>query len=358
MTGLVRLKTNLLTLLAVCTLLLTGCGDLAEIQDRDFVLALGISYDDENYRFTYCLPDLGTVTGQAHSTDNSSLLRTYSGKSLREIEQSYNFSSAKRLDYRHLQVIILDSSICLKPAAMKELLIQMNDYYDISHNVLVYYYEADVRKLLHTEGVNGSIGEHLNRMNKNNSVSGQQPAKIGDLIDSMENERTLYIPALASRENSLFVDGGIFFQNNQIKRSVSRSESSFFTIAAGKSSDHLIRTALGHLVQLENIKVKTRYELSGSGPNISLHITGSARILPEAGAAVNISQTRDEINGEIKSGIEMMLDDMMKRDHIDFLNLYEQSSYKSRRTWLRYRNQTADFIHDSRIFVTVELNYQ
>lgn len=355
-----RLKPSLLMLLLIlCTLMLTGCGDLAEIQDRDFVLALGISYEDGNYRFTYCLPDLAAATGQSHPSDNSGLLRTYSGQSFREIEQLYNFNSDKRLDYRHLQAIIWDSSICLNPAAMKELLIQINDYYDISHNVLVYFFDSDVRELLDTEGVNGSIGEHLNKMNKNHTYGGRKPAQIGAMIDSMENERILYIPALTNRENSIAVDGGIFFQNNQMQRPVSQPESDFYNIAAGKSSDYLIRTASGQLVRIGEIKAKTSYELTDQGPNISLCITGSARILPGTGdAEPNSILIRDESNNYIKECIETELNNFMKRDNIDFLNLYEQSSYKSRRTWLRYQDRSADFINDARISVTVELNYQ
>jgi len=360
MTHPIRFKTGLLfLLLIVCTLILSGCGDLAEIQDRDFVLAIGISYDDENYRITYCLPDLGTVTGQSHPTDKSTLLRTYSGKSIREIEQSYNLNSEKRLDYRHLQVIVLDSSVCSEPAAMKELLIQIDDYYDISHNVLVYFYESDVRALLDTKGINGSIGEHLNKMNKNNFVGGRKPAKIGTLIDCIENDRTLFIPALTNRENSIAVNGGIFFRDNQMQRPVSQPESDFYYIAGGIGRDYLIRTASDHLIRIGEVKTKASYELTDQGPGINLHITGSARILPGTGTAAPDSPLlMDETNNYIKDCIETELNDFMKRDNIDFLNLYEQSSYKSRRTWLRYQNRLSDFINDVRISVTVELSYQ
>lgn len=355
------LKTRLLPLLPIifAALLTTGCGNLVEIQERDFVLALGISYDEEDYRFTFCLPNLATVTGQSYPADNSSLLRTYSGKSIREIEQIYNSNSEKRLDYRHLQVIVLDSSICSAPAAMKDLLIQINDYYDISHNVLVYFYASDVSKLLAVEGVNGSIGEHLNKMNKNNTGGRRKPANIGTLIDCMENERTLFIPALTSRENSIAGDGGIFFRENQLQRPVTQPESELYYIAAGQSDDYLIRTAAGHLVQIGEVKSKTGYELTDQGPVVSLHITGSARILPGTGAAAaNITDIRDGTNNDIKNKIETELNEVMKQDGIDCLNLYDQSSYKSRKTWLRYQNRPGEFINDLRLLVTVELSYQ
>lgn len=351
-------KTALLSLLLmVFALTLSGCGDLVEIQDRDFVLALGISHTGDTYRVTYCLPDLAAVTEQSRTQGQSSLLRTYSGKSLREIDESYNFNSENRLDYRHLQVMVLDSSVCSSPAAMKDLLIQINDYYDISHNVLVFFYESDVRELLDTKGVNGSIGEHLKKLNKNNTVSGLEPAKIGTLIDCMENERTLFIPALTSRDHSVAAEGGIFFRENRMLRPVSRPESDFYHIAAGKGSGFLIRTDSGLLIRIKEVKTRIRYELADRGPDISLEITGAARIHPADGSESNFS-VRDEANSYMKHCIETELDGFMKRDQIDCLNLYEQSSYQSRATWIRYQNRLTDFISDSRVAVSVDFSYE
>ncbi|MGL5435450.1 MAG: hypothetical protein ACRDBO_08655 [Lachnospiraceae bacterium] len=339
----------------LCSLLLTGCGDLVEIQDRDFVLALGISYDSGQYQVTYSLPDLAATTEQIKPTDKDSQLRTYRGTSLREIDQSYNFNSEKRLDYRHLQVIILDSSICSRQQVMKDLLVQINDYYDISHNVLIYFYEADVRQLMGTEGVNGSIGEHLKKLNNNNSISGLDPAKIGTLIDCMENERTLFIPALHNRDNSIAVDGGIFFRENQMLLPVAQIDSEIYYITLGKSNDYLMRLSPSRLFQIKEIKTKTSFELTSEGPVISLKVTGSAKSLPGT-SSENSSGSVEETNAYIKEKIEMQIAGFMKRDHIDYLNLYEKSSYQSRQTWLRYKDRLTDFINEASISVTVDIN--
>lgn len=335
--------------------LMTGCGDLVEIDDRDFVLALGISYEDEIYQVTYSLPDLGKLTDQPVS-DTEKLLRTYEGGSIKEIEQQYNANSENRLDYRHLQIIILDDSICRNKQAMKNLLTQINDNYDISHNVLVYYYEYGVKELMDMEDDSGSIGEHLKKLNSNNYVNGMESAKIGTLINCITNERILFIPALLKKENSIAVNGGIFFRENQLVRQISQIESEYYFISLGKGSDYLLRISPEHMIQLKEIQTKTSYSLVNGVPNIGIKITGSANIIP--GDITVDTKLKQTFNQYIQSHIILELNEFMKGDKIDYLNLYENSSYKHKEIWLRYGGNGEEFIKDTVVNVTVDIQYE
>lgn len=343
-------------LLCLCPLLLTGCGDLVEIQERDFVMALSVSFQDGQYQITYGLPDLGAVTEQSTATDKSSLTRTYTGKSLFEIDQMYNFNSESRLDYRHLQVIILDTAICSNAEAMRQLLTQINDNYDISHNVLVYYYDSDITVLMQMEGVNGSIGEHLKKLNNNNHINGMEPAKIGSLIDCISNQRTLFIPSLAYRDDSIAVEGGILYNENRLLKKLSQPEGEIYYISMGKSNDYLLRPSDHELIQLKNIDAKIKYEQTEQGPLVRLTITGTAKSLPK-----DIRRHREptqSINTYVRELITGQWETLTKQDGIDYLNLYEKSSYKSRPIWTQYQNRLEDFIGDIGIDVVVDIHYE
>lgn len=340
-------------MLFLLPLLLGGCGDLVEIQDRNFVLALGISYHDGQYRVTYCLPDLTEATEQSTSADHSSLIRTYEGTSLAEIERIYNFNSDSRLDYRHLQVIILADSLCADSDAMKQVLIQINDNYNLSHNALVYYYRQDVEKLLATEGINSSMGEHLKKLNHNTGLSRIEPAKIGALIDCLANERTLYIPALFVRDNSIALDGGVFFRQNQAVKQISQEDSDYYYLSRGKGRSYFIRMAPDYLIELKEVKAKTYYELTSQGPRIELLLTGTAKEVP--GACADNSPWRQKRDEFLQEQIDRQLAEWMKQGGLDYLNLYEKSSYQHRDIWLLYENRPADFIADTTVHVTVNL---
>lgn len=346
----------LILTLVLLPLILTGCGDLVEIQDRDFVLALGISFENEEYRISYSLPDLGQMTDQSSGTDKSSRTRTYTGTSLAEIEQCYNFNSENRLDYRHLQVVILDASVCSNQQAMKNLLLQFNDNYDISHNALVYYYGSGVDELVGLEGVNGNIGDHLKKLNHNNHVNGMEPSKIGTLIDCIANERTVFIPAISCRDNSIAVDGGIFFRENRMVKEISQPESDFYFMTLGKSNDYLLRFSPEQLVQLKEVNVKTQYTLTDKGPEVMIRISGTAKPQPDTKELP--SYPKAGMDEYVRNRILMELNQYMVTDRIDYLNLYENSSYKNRQTWLRYRERREEFIDDLVADVSVDIHYE
>lgn len=351
-----RLKATMLgVLFFVLIICLSGCGDLVEIQERDFVMALGVSYADGQYRVTYGLPDLGKITDQP-TAEQSSLLRTYEGQSLYEMEQSYNTNSEKRLDYRHLQSIILDSAICSNQQAMKNFLLQINDNYDISDNVLVYFHESELEELMGLGGVNGSIGEHLKKLNGNNYVEGMEPAKIGELVNCLANSRTLFIPEIINQDDSIAIDGGILLQENRMVKQISQAESQYYFISLGKSNEYLLRFDNEYLLRLEEIKTKLSYEMTGDGPKIDIHVSGSAEVL--SGSRMDHAVIKDSFDRYIGEQIEQELADFMKRQGIDYLNLYEKSSYHNRKIWQLYENREAEFIEDVKIQVMVDIQYE
>lgn len=349
-------RLSIFIILILLPLFLTGCGDMVEIQDRDFVLAIGVSYVGHQYQVTYALPNLGQITEQSSAGDQSSLIRTYEGNSLPEIDQRYNFNSENRLDYRHLQVIIFDQSICSNQQAMKDLLIQINDNYNISHNVLVYFYPEEAKDLMSIEGVNGSIGEHLKKLNNNNRINGTEPAKIGSLIDGIYNDRTLFIPTLYNRDNSIAINGGLFFQNNRSIKQVSQQDSDFYYITLGKNNDYLLRLSENQLIQLKQLKAKVSFQKTADKPYILFKISGTAISLPRNSGAPTL--TKQQLNEFIRHKIELELSDFFKGEQIDYLNLYEKSSYKNRSIWVDYENRHADFINDTITEVIVDIHYE
>ena len=347
---------KIIVCVAMFSLLLTGCGDLVEIQGRDFVLALGISYTDGQYQVTYSLPDLAKVTEQSKESESNGLIRTYEGHSLPELEQVYNLNSENRLDYRHLQAIILDDSICTNQTAMQKLLVDLNDNYDISNNVLVYYYDGAVEEIIELGGGSGSVGEHLKKLSHNNEKNEMEPAKIGTLIDCLANERTLFIPALIVRDDSIAIDGGIFFFENHLVKRIDQADCVFYFISLGQGSDTLVRLSPDHLIRLKDVKAKTTYALTEEGPAVHLTVTGAANPLPQLTSEG--AYPAELMNQYIEKEISRFLDENLKTQQLDCLNFYEKSSYKNRQMWLAYEGKHEAFMDDLSVNVSVEIEYR
>lgn len=336
--------------------LLTGCADMVEIQERDFVMALGISYDD-NYKITFALPNLDAITGQSTDGESDNFIRTFHGTSFPEIEETYNQNSKNRLDLRHLEAIVFDDSILKKPDKMKKILSFMNDNYELSHNVLVFYYPDDVKKLMKMEGaLGGSIGDYLLKLNKNTQKRGIQNVTIGHLITAEESNNIIAIPALNHDDKTIYLDGSALFQNDQVLQKLNQEESELLHIMRGEGNDYLFHLPDQTVVRLNRVKSKLKYQLIQNQTFIQLTIKGTGEAIPDSHSAYPL--LANKLNASIKELIETHMMPIILNKKVDFLNLYEKSSYKQPDIWLRYEKNPEAFLKNLTLDVSVNFTLE
>lgn len=347
-----KFKFLFISLILLSAFGLTGCVDMVEIQERDFVMAMGIAWQDD-YQFTFALPNLDAVTGQSTNSDQDSLVRTIHGAAFPEIEENYNRSSKNRLDLRHLQAIVFDTSLCTNPTKMAEILESMNDNYELSHNVLVFYCLGNTKDLIGMEGnLDSSIGDYLRKMNKNNQRSGVDKVTIGQLITCQENNSTIAIPVIDQSESSVFLDGIVLFQNNQTVRYLNQQESDLYHLVKGEGSGYLFHLSGDTVIKLNTVHDKLQYENRAEGPYVKLTLQGAGQVMPKS--HVDSPSLAQEFNQLLASRIEESVMPILREEHLDFFNLYEKSSYKKRDIWLRYQADQRKFTDDLTLEIVVD----
>lgn len=351
-----RLKFLLVSLILLSAFGLTGCADMVEIQERDFVMALGIAWQDE-YQFTFALPNLDAVTGQSANSDQDSLVRTIQGAAFPEIEENYNRNSKNRLDLRHLQAIVFDASICTRPTKMAEILEAINDNYELSHNVLVFYCLGNTKDLIGMEGnPDSSIGDYLRKMNKNNQRGGVAKVTIGQLITGQENNSTIAIPVINQGESSVFLDGLVLFQNNQTVRYLNQPESDLYHVMKGEGNGYLYHLSEGTVIKVNTVNDKLLYENREEGPYVKLTLQGTGLVMPKSrGDSPSLAR---EFNQLLAVRIEESVMPILREEHLDFLNLYEKSSYKQRDIWRRYQAELKKFTDDLTMEIVVDFTLE
>jgi Ger(x)C family germination protein len=344
------IKAALLSLFLLCTAFFsTGCSDMLEIQDRDFVLALGLSYTDQ-YKVTFSLPDLDAITGQSKKAIDVNSLRSLEASSLPEIESMYNLNSQKHLDYRHLEAIIVDSSMISQKQKFEDLLRYADQNYDISRNVLVYYYPKSVQDLfILDENLGGSVGNFLKKLNKNNNT--KQPTTLGTLIDGLENQGSMLLPALVKKNNSISLDGALLYQSDKDSKIITEEEYELYNLMLGKDTDYLFNFD-DTVLKLKDITCKRKYVYENQKPVVYLNIKGNAEYLQYE---KKIPSLIDKLNGVIQNHMEAEITSLMKKDRFDFLHLYELSSYKNRDIWVAYRGNMEAFIQDIEVKVSLDI---
>ena len=158
---------------------LSGCGDLVEIEDRNFVMCLGIDTGPDGLEVSLGFPDLKALTGDGDNIHYPAV--TLTGDSMEDVEAAYRAGSNKRLDYGQLQMIVFGRKMMNDSAQMREVLEYIREQPAFTRTVLVCMADdraGDIVAL--DESVNGSIGFYLRQMFDNNYK--EYRLTVGDLI--------------------------------------------------------------------------------------------------------------------------------------------------------------------------------
>ncbi len=94
----------------ILCLLLTGCHDMTELENRQLVQAMGIDIEDERYTVTLLMPSIeGSSNKQEH--DEKALVKSGTGKTLKDAFEVIEHSTSKRLFMRQMVLCILGESV-------------------------------------------------------------------------------------------------------------------------------------------------------------------------------------------------------------------------------------------------------
>lgn len=167
----------------MCSGLLGGCSRAVQIEDRNYVMCLGIDLEDDgDYSVSYGFPDLKALTGDGDNIHYPPV--TVTGTDLDAAADAYARQASKRLDFGQLQMIVFGRRVMENPAAMADVLEYIKEHQEFTRTVLVCMADGTAEDIVNLdEDVNGSIGIYLRQMFENNSS--QYQLTVGDLIIGM-----------------------------------------------------------------------------------------------------------------------------------------------------------------------------
>lgn len=351
---------------------LTGCSDMTEIEDRNFIQAMGIDLEGDEIKVYYVMPDLAAITGQP-TKDSDKLIIELKGKDYWEIEEDYQLQSAKKLDFSHLKAIILGKNMAKNSKQLNELLLYIENNYEIARNTLIYVGEKDAKKIISLNGdIHNGIGQYLERLERINLTKiGKTEVNIGDLIHGKNSENLVVkVPIIKPLKKSVKNIGLAAFKESKLVYELNEKESDYINIANGKGKNVRIfikeveKGNPKYVVRIINVSRSAEFSWVNGKPIMTLKISGSG--LVEKGTkdtgnnlqAANIKlihDIEDQCNKQIKEKTTKLLDKIMKEDNIDILNLYRMTSYKNKDIWLEYENRAEQFIRDLEYSVDVDM---
>ncbi len=372
----------LVTLASVVSL--TGCSDMTEIEDRNFVQAMGIDLKGDELTVYYVLPDLKALTEQG-SESPEKLILELKGFDFWEIEELYDLQYNKKLDFSQLKAIILGKELAKEPKQLAQFLNYVENKYELGRNTLIFTSDSSAKDIISlNKELEGGIGDYLDRLYRINlKRTGKKVVTAGDMVFAMnEGNPVISMPLLKAREKTLETVGLGMFYHNRLAYEVNKENADYIDIANGYGKNNLIflsqnpeedqkegnrETISEYVVKINNITRTMDFARNNTKPKLAIKIEGIGMIQKgfkdtgqssnEANAAI-IEVIENRCNTVVKARIQKCLDEITKGANVDFMNLYRMTSYKNKILWLTYANNEEQFLKDLQYSVEVDLKMQ
>ncbi|MGB8453792.1 MAG: endospore germination permease [Anaerocolumna sp.] len=378
------LKTLLLITTLVSVISLTGCSDMTEIEDRNFVQAMGIDLKANGLTIYYVLPDLKALTEQG-SENPEKLILELNGFDYWEVEELYKLQYNKRLDFSHLKAIILGKELAKDPKQLADFLTYVENKYELGRNTLIFTSDTTAKDVISlNKELEGGIADFLDRLYRINlKNTGKKVITVGDMVFAMNEENPVVsMPLLKARKKTLETIGFGMFYHNSLVYEVNKENADYIDMANGYGKNNLIfltenpiedltegksEAVSEYVIKINNITKTLTFTRVNNKPQLSIMLEGIGIIekgfkdkgltTNEANAKV-IEEIENRCNNVVKTRIAKNLDEITKGAKVDFMNLYRMTSYKNRKLWITYANKENQFLEDLQYTINIDLKMQ
>jgi Ger(x)C family germination protein len=231
-----------IVLLCLC-LLLAGCWDRRELQDRNFVLAVAIDMadaggkpgldpeqsvkvrDTETFvqpngtkRYRLSLQLLKFTPGGGEKDQPKTYVISNTGESLFEMVRDMLGQSSKSLWFEHLQVIIISEAV-LKQAGLNEILDFFKRDSEMRSRIKIYVTSGTARDLLEynppSKEAGGIYLANLVRLHSRNSHITGSRTDLGYTIQYFDNNGNILLPRIEIADKVVKLSGSAVFRKDQ-----------------------------------------------------------------------------------------------------------------------------------------------
>jgi spore germination protein len=381
-----HIKKSLIFILIL--LVLTGCWDRVEIEERGFVLGIGVDSImetdmkmekgkppiDENFvKLTYqvVIPaGLGSPTqggGDKQAYHNIS----EEGSSAFEITRMLAGELSRTPFLEHLKVIVFSKDAVSQPYFFSNVL----DYYlrdhEMRRSMKIFISDTDAEKMLDFKPINESIPSlYIDSLSENfyKNAEIMEPVRIGDIHEKLLGKRSFMIPILGRKDEIIAINGGAVFHghNDKMVGRLSSTEFVGVNLANGKVEGGYIEAGYKGNLFVLNVK-NSKSKLSGNvNDKNNLNFTFKINVkgdLAESFTPKSLDlqnkQVMDNIEkaieAEIKSKVHVGIEKLQKDLSADVLKLNEYIIRKNYDLWEQIKN---DWDHGENYFAQSKINVE
>lgn len=300
-----------------------SCEKKVDIDNISYADTLIFDVSNNQYQTTLIFPK---------ESKNETKTRIFTTDRLSVIEDQYNKSSDKKLDYAHTQIIILSQNVLNNDMFFRNVIQYINDNKQIGKNVCICTIDQDVATFLqNVDKMQESLGDYINKMFQNNLDYGITTLNTVGKVEAGVEEAC----SLSIIENA----DGISYKGEQIVDQMGlvetdQKESSVFVkLLEGREGFNIqLGNNFNYKVDKNNYTIRVRKD---HDQRLKVHITYYGRM----DSNMNNILTEDELNEVLKQIITEKITTLLNEHNCDFLNIYKYIGASEKEIWADYKDK-------------------
>ncbi len=338
---------------AMCVFLalsFTGCAKGVELEDREFVLALGVEIQEDKVLFYY-----DTSNTQDGSGEASQEVVRIEADAFYELTSAYGQQSDKYLDYNHLKALVIGKNLASDADKLSELLqfIEQNELF--ARNTKLFFSEDAERIFSLCTSMNTALGEYLENLYVDSDyyVEGQS-ASLGDLIKHRhEKEETFLVPVLKAGEKQPLIDSYGIVRDVQWIEKLRPQEAELVFLGNGVNIKETVKVDRTYAVKINNVRKEVAFSDDKSiNAVVTLEIRGQLKN-KEAGKQKREIET--EMEKQLEENYGQFLIDYKA---LDLFHLFRSLGSHNRQMWQQYHEKRAEFINQCQVTFKIKASIE
>ncbi|MCI8372270.1 MAG: GerAB/ArcD/ProY family transporter [Lachnospiraceae bacterium] len=331
---------------------LTGCAKGVELEDREFVLTLGVDWNGEQAEFYYDTSDMGTDSGSGEGGQTAVKIKT---DDFYELRSAYGQQSDKYLDCNHLKAVIIGKGLAADPKRLGEFLeyVETNELF--ARNVKLFFAEEVEKIFALCPDMNTVLGEYLDNVYIDSSYYvEEQSSTLGDLLGHWhDSEESLLVPVLEDREGRPLIRAYAVVWKTAWTNDLSIAEANLAFLGNGVNVQVELMADKKYAVQLR----RTSRELNF----ISEEPLRAEAVIDIQGEVINEEVKSEKKKREIEKALNKKLEQFYQSvladtKKLDLLHIYRALGVHNRELWKKYHNNREEFCRDLEITVQIKSN--
>ena len=362
------MKKGFLILIIVLPLILTGCWDMAEINQRIFISSIGADLNKnegmDKYLISYVYPNINAI-GKNATEDKKKFTVQSNSSSLFQAGREASTREEFPFYYKHLKVFVMGEELAEDSKLVRQVVDELNRDTKINKKLQILITEGEARDILDSKPADIPIadGTIYNILKDNKSAARFTPQTLTGIIKELDCNNVTLVPKIDKMGNRITIAGAGIIKDYKLIGYLNEIENRAIALIKNKVKLELI--------DLEYKDGLLSYNITGSKSckdvNIGEEISVNIKVCMEGylqgyiiGKDINVFDNdvligmEKAIEKKIKKEVENVIDKSQKVYNADLIGVGEYLSKHYPKEWENIKDNWDQIYPDVKFNIVVD----